>query len=58
VHWIKIVAKYVYDHLGKPVSITGIAMDISEKVETNHALNGLNVRLRKRFGKVRSCFVI
>ncbi|TDE16333.1 PAS domain S-box protein [Dyadobacter psychrotolerans] len=33
VHWIKILARYVYDTTGKAVSITGIATDVTEQIE-------------------------
>ena len=38
VHWIKVLAKYIYNTLGKPISITGVATDISEQVEKKRAL--------------------
>ena len=33
VHWIKILAKYVYDTAGKALNITGIATDVTEQIE-------------------------
>ena len=38
VHWIKVLAKYVYDVWGKAESIAGIVMDISQQIEMNQAL--------------------
>ena len=56
IHWIKILAKYVGDETGRPVSVTGIAMDISEKVEMNKALELSEILAEKTLRESEALF--
>jgi len=46
IHWIKILAKYVYDTLGKPLSITGISTDISEQRQAQMTIKASEMKFR------------
>ncbi|GAB3805436.1 hypothetical protein GCM10028819_38680 [Spirosoma humi] len=38
VHWVKVIGQYLFDSAGKPVSLSGIALDITEQNEQKKAL--------------------
>ena len=46
IHWVKILGQYQFDTDGKPLSITGIVLDITEQVARNKALREAEDRLR------------
>ncbi|RAI78690.1 PAS domain-containing sensor histidine kinase [Spirosoma telluris] len=49
VHWIKVIGQYLFDALGKPVSISGIALDITEQKEKDKALREAEERFSIAF---------
>jgi PAS domain S-box-containing protein len=46
IHWVKILGQYLFDAEGKPISITGIVLDITEQVAKNKALREAEDRLQ------------
>lgn len=46
IRWVKILGQYLFDAGGKPISITGIVLDITEQVGKNKALRDAEDRLR------------
>ena len=46
VHWIKILAKYVYDTWGRPISITGISKDISQQRQAQVTIRASEAKFR------------
>ncbi|GAB4010320.1 hypothetical protein GCM10028808_20780 [Spirosoma migulaei] len=38
VHWVKVIGQYLFDVAGQPVSISGIALDITDQKEKDKAL--------------------
>ncbi|WP_240543430.1 PAS domain-containing sensor histidine kinase [Spirosoma foliorum] len=49
IHWVKIVGQYLFDASGKPVSVTGIALDVSEQKERERALREAEERFSIAF---------
>ena len=46
IHWVKILGQYLFDADTKPMSITGIVLDITEQVTKKEALREAEDRLR------------
>ncbi|MFC5412516.1 PAS domain-containing protein [Larkinella bovis] len=46
VHWIKVLAQYLYNTAGKPVSFSGILIDITQQKELDQALKNADERFR------------
>jgi PAS domain S-box-containing protein len=46
VHWVKVIAKYLYDHSGNGVSLSGIVIDITDRVSTEQKLRASEEHLR------------
>ncbi len=46
IHWVKILGQYSFDAENKPISITGIVLDVTEQVAKNKALREAEDRLR------------
>ncbi|GAB3721286.1 PAS domain-containing sensor histidine kinase [Spirosoma lituiforme] len=38
VHWVKVIGQYLFNSAGKPVSLSGVALDITESKEQKKAL--------------------
>jgi len=49
VHWVKIRGKYYYDHTGKPVSFSGIGLDVTESREHTRLLKEVEQRFLLAF---------
>ncbi|GAB3904469.1 hypothetical protein GCM10028803_33950 [Larkinella knui] len=46
IHWIKILGQYLYNSTGKPVSFSGIALDITQQKEKDNQLKKAEERFR------------
>ena len=46
IRWVKILGQYLFDADNKPISITGIVLDITEQIAKNDALREAEDRLR------------
>jgi PAS domain S-box-containing protein len=46
VHWVKVIARYLYDKSGKGVSLSGILLDITDRVEKEQILRDNEEYLR------------
>ncbi|NIJ53756.1 PAS domain-containing sensor histidine kinase [Dyadobacter arcticus] len=46
IHWVRVIGNYLYDSTGHPISISGIVMDITDRIESEHKLRESEERLR------------
>ncbi|GGH23156.1 PAS domain-containing sensor histidine kinase [Dyadobacter endophyticus] len=46
VHWVRVLGRYLYDSLGKAVSLSGIVMDITDRIESEQRLKVNEEHLR------------
>ena len=46
IHWVKVIGRYLYDNLGKGVSLSGILFDISDRIENEEKLRNSEEHLR------------
>jgi PAS domain S-box-containing protein len=46
VHWIRIIGQYLYDSTGKAISLSGIVMDITDRIESENKLRSNEEHLR------------
>ncbi|MCF0069064.1 PAS domain-containing protein [Dyadobacter sp. CY261] len=46
VHWIRVLGRYLYDSMGEAVSLSGIVMDISDRIESEQRLKVNEEHLR------------
>ncbi|UFH53194.1 PAS domain S-box protein [Spirosoma sp. KNUC1025] len=49
IHWVKLIGQYLFDALGKPVTFSGIALDITEQKEKARALREAEERFSIAF---------
>jgi PAS domain S-box-containing protein len=47
VHWIRAIGRYLYDSSGKAVSLSGLAMDITDRIESEQKLKMSEERYRQ-----------
>ncbi|SEJ20238.1 PAS domain S-box-containing protein [Dyadobacter sp. SG02] len=46
VHWVRVLGRYLYDSMGKAVSLSGIVMDITDRIESEQQLKVNEEHLR------------
>lgn len=46
VHWVRVLGRYLYDSVGKAVSLSGIVMDITDRIESEQRLKVNEEHLR------------
>ncbi len=46
VHWVRVLGRYLYDSMGKAVSLSGIVMDITDRIESEQRLKVNEEHLR------------
>ncbi len=46
VHWVKVIGRFLYDKSGKPLSLSGIVLDISDRMEVEQLLRNSEESLR------------
>jgi len=46
VHWVRVLGRYLYDSTGKAVSLSGIVMDITDRIESEQRLKVNEEHLR------------
>lgn len=46
IHWVRVLGRYLYDSLGKAVSLSGIVMDITDRIESEQRLKVNEEHLR------------
>jgi PAS domain S-box-containing protein len=49
VHWVKVIGQYLFNSAGKPVTLSGIALDITEQKEQGKALREAEQRFSIAF---------
>jgi PAS domain S-box-containing protein len=47
IHWVKVIARYLYDKSSKPVSLSGILLDITDRMEKEQMLRDNEEYLRR-----------
>jgi len=51
VHWVKVLGRYLYDGAGNPLSLSGIVMDITDRVEAEKKLMESEANLKTLIDK-------
>lgn len=51
VHWVRVLGRYLYDSMGKAVSLSGIVMDITDRIESEERYRQLASELERRVGQ-------
>lgn len=46
VHWVRVLGRYLYDSMGKAISLSGIVMDITDRIESEQRLKVNEEHLR------------
>lgn len=46
VHWIRVIGQYLYDSTGKAISLSGIVMDITDRIEAENIIRTSEEHLR------------
>ncbi|MCF0062355.1 PAS domain-containing protein [Dyadobacter chenwenxiniae] len=46
VHWVKVIGQYLYDSTGKAISLSGIVMDITDRIESENMIKASEEHLR------------
>lgn len=46
VHWVRVLGRYLYDSMGKAISLSGIVMDITDRIESEQRLRMNEEHLR------------
>lgn len=46
IHWVRVLGRYLYDSMGKAVSLSGIVMDITDRIESEQRLKVNEEHLR------------
>ena len=46
VHWVRVLGRYLYDSVGKAVSLSGIVMDVTDRIESEQRLKVNEEHLR------------
>jgi PAS domain S-box-containing protein len=46
VHWVRVIGQYLYDSFGKAISLSGIVMDITDRIQSEHRLKTNEEHLR------------
>ena len=54
IHWVKVQGQYLFDRSGKPISISGIVLDITEQKEKASALAEAEAQLRSSEERFRN----
>ena len=47
VHWVRVIGQYLYDSTGKAISLSGIVMDITDRIESENIIRTSEEHLRK-----------
>lgn len=47
IHWARIIGRYLYDSLGKAVSLSGIVMDITDRIHSEQKLKASEEKYRQ-----------
>jgi PAS domain S-box-containing protein len=47
IHWIRAIGQYLYDSSGKAISLSGIVMDITDRIESEQKLKASEERYRQ-----------